>query len=134
MTGGCADGAEQGTGRSDLDNRGDDHHVRPLTLRVRRVEAGLGEAVEGALRGKHLTAAGGVRLDAGQTDLRGPFRETVCLSRRRELVKDIRRALGMSERRACPVIGQPRSLQPHERPTPEGEAVLVANIIALARQ
>ena len=46
----------------------------------------------------------------------------------------IRQVLGVSERRACAVIGQPRTTQRREGRTPEDEAALVADMIELARQ
>ena len=46
----------------------------------------------------------------------------------------MRGVLGVSERRACRVIGQPRSTQRREGRPPEDEAALVADMIALARQ
>ena len=42
--------------------------------------------------------------------------------------------LGVSERRACRVLGQYRSPQQKVPTTPDDEAVLVADIIELARQ
>jgi len=42
--------------------------------------------------------------------------------------------LGVSERRVCRVIGQPRSTQRRVARTPDDEAALVADMIALARQ
>jgi hypothetical protein len=47
-------------------------------------------------------------------------------------VEQVRAALGVSERRACRVIGQPRSTQRREAVTPEDEARLVADIVELA--
>jgi putative transposase len=47
-------------------------------------------------------------------------------------VDQVRAALGVSERRACRVIGQPRSTQRREAVTPEDEARLVADIVDLA--
>ena len=46
----------------------------------------------------------------------------------------MRGVLGVSERRACRVIGKPRSTQRREGRPPEDEAALVADMIALARQ
>jgi transposase InsO family protein len=46
----------------------------------------------------------------------------------------VRQVLGVSERRACAVIGQPRTTQRREGRTPEDEAALVADMIELARQ
>jgi putative transposase len=42
--------------------------------------------------------------------------------------------LGISERRACRVLGQPRSTQRRMPRTPDDEAALTADIIALAKQ
>jgi hypothetical protein len=50
------------------------------------------------------------------------------------LVDHARTALGVSERRVCRVIGQPRSTQRRVARTPDDEAALVADMIALARQ
>ncbi len=41
--------------------------------------------------------------------------------------------LGVSERRACRVLGQPRSTQRHRVEVGEGEARLVARIVELAK-
>ena len=43
------------------------------------------------------------------------------------------RSLGVSERRACRVLGQPRSTQRHRVGVGEGEARLVAPIVELAK-
>ena len=53
-------------------------------------------------------------------------------SRRREKVVQVCEALGVSERRACRVIGQPRSTQRRTPQTAEDEARLTADIIELA--
>jgi transposase InsO family protein len=42
--------------------------------------------------------------------------------------------MGVSERRACWAIGQPRSTQRHERKVPEDEGRLVGQIVKLATQ
>ncbi len=42
--------------------------------------------------------------------------------------------LGVSERRACQVLGQPRSTQRHVRKVPEDEELLAEQVIALASQ
>ena len=46
----------------------------------------------------------------------------------------VREQLGISERRACRVLGQPRSTQRRVPQTPDDEAALTADIIALAKQ
>jgi putative transposase len=49
-------------------------------------------------------------------------------------VSRVREQLGISERRACRVLGQPRSTQRRVPQTPDDEAALTADIIALAKQ
>ena len=46
----------------------------------------------------------------------------------------VREQLGISERRACRVLSQPRSTQRRRPQTPDDEPALTANIIALAKQ
>lgn len=53
-------------------------------------------------------------------------------SRRREKVEHVREVLGVSERRACSVLGQPRSTQRRIPRTAEDEERLTADIIELA--
>jgi putative transposase len=48
-------------------------------------------------------------------------------------VEHVYRVLGVSERRACRVLGQPRSTQRHRVAVCEGEARLVARIVELAK-
>jgi putative transposase len=49
-------------------------------------------------------------------------------------VSRVREQLGISERRACRVLNQPRSTQRRRPQTPDDEAALTADIIALATQ
>lgn len=46
----------------------------------------------------------------------------------------MRRVLGISERRACRVLGQPRATQRHDAITPNDEPLLVHRIVALASE
>ncbi len=55
-------------------------------------------------------------------------------SRRRTCVDHVTAELGISERRACRVLGQHRSTQRRIPTTPDDEAALTADIIELARQ
>ncbi len=48
-------------------------------------------------------------------------------------MEHVYRVLGVSERRACRVLGQPRSTQRHRVGVYEGEVRLVARIVALAK-
>ena len=62
--------------------------------------------------------------------------EALLLSpaRRRRCIEQVRDKLGISERRACRVLGQHRSTQRHIPHGREDEARLVADMIELARQ
>ena len=53
-------------------------------------------------------------------------------TRRRQVVNHVRDRLGVSERRACQVLGQPRSTQRHEPKERDDERRLVKRIIELA--
>ena len=54
--------------------------------------------------------------------------------RRRQAVNHVRHYLGVSERRACRVLGQPRSTQRHRPGVPDDESRVVARLIELATQ
>jgi len=56
----------------------------------------------------------------------------VSPTRRRQVVNHVRDRLGVSERRACQVLGQPRSTQRHEPKERDDERRLVKRIIELA--
>ena len=53
-------------------------------------------------------------------------------ARRREAVEQVQQVLGVSERRACRVIGQPRSTQRYQHRSAEDEERLIKRIIELA--
>ena len=53
-------------------------------------------------------------------------------ARRRACVEKVRAALGVSERRACQVLGQHRTTQRKLPRTPDDEVALTADIVALA--
>ena len=79
-------------------------------------------------------AQGGLGSDLGQDDPdRGFQGKLLSPSRRRKCIDRVRQELGVSERRACRVLGQHRSTQ---RKVPRGrsdEEQLTEDIIALAR-
>jgi putative transposase len=58
----------------------------------------------------------------------------VSPTRRRSCVEHVARRLGVSERRACAVLGQHRSTQRREPRAPDDEARLTAEIAELARR
>jgi putative transposase len=58
----------------------------------------------------------------------------VSPARRRQAVERAVQALGVSERRACRALGQPRSTQRYVETEPEPEEALLLRIRALARE
>jgi transposase InsO family protein len=55
-------------------------------------------------------------------------------ARRRACVEHVERRLGVSERRACAVLGQHRSTQRKTPRTPDDEAALTADVVELAKR
>lgn len=55
-------------------------------------------------------------------------------ARRREAVQEAQATLNVSERRACQVVGQPRSTQRYAAKERDGEKVLVRRMLALVRR
>lgn len=58
----------------------------------------------------------------------------VSPTRRREAVQQVQEALDVSERRACKVVGQPRSTQRYEPREPDRDRLLVQRMHELVRQ
>ncbi|MCB0018394.1 MAG: IS3 family transposase [Anaerolineales bacterium] len=59
-------------------------------------------------------------------------KKAISPTRRRQLVDHVRQRLGVSERRACRVLKQPRSTQRYQATSKEWEALLTERIIVLA--
>ena len=55
-------------------------------------------------------------------------------ARRRRVIREVQQVLGISERRACRVLGQPRTTQRYQPREPDDEARLVERITELATQ
>jgi transposase InsO family protein len=58
----------------------------------------------------------------------------VTAAQRRQAARQLQEAFGVSERRACRVLGQPRSTQRQQPKTKEGEGRLVRRMLELVRQ
>src|SRR3712207_912364 len=130
-----AGGAGQGGGGGGAVDRRERADVLPLAGGVRRAEAGPSEAAEGAGAGKRPAAQGGVGPDAGEGDPEGGrLGKMVSPGRRRACVEHVARHLGVSERRACAVLGQHRSTQRKAPRIPDDEARLTAEIVELAKR
>jgi putative transposase len=57
----------------------------------------------------------------------------VTAEQRRQVVRHLQETIGVSQRRACRVLGQPRSTQRQEPRRKEGEAALVRRMLELVR-
>lgn len=77
----------------------------------------------------------GVGFDVGQDDPhRGCTGELLSPSRRRQCIDHVRQALGVSERRACRILGQHRSTQRKVPCGLPGEERLTDDVIALTEE
>jgi putative transposase len=98
-------------------------------------EAGPSEAAEGVGARERAAAEGGVGPNAREGHSEGSrLGKVVSPARRRACVEHVVRELGVSERKACAVLGQHRSTQ---RKAPRGsddEAALTADIVELAKR
>ena len=102
---------------------------------IRRVEGRPGQAVERSRTRERPASKGGLRSDVGEADPEGGgVGKLVSPARRRVCIERVRQAFGVSERFACRVLGQHRSTQRKIARTPDDEAALTADIIALAIQ
>ena len=92
-------------------------------------------AAEGAREGDPEAAADGVRPEAREADPdRGCPGKLLSPSRRRKCVEHVCETLGISERRACRVLGQHRSTQRKPPQCREDEERLTADVIELGRE
>jgi len=102
---------------------------------VRRAEGRPGPAGEGTGARERAAEAGGGGAHARQADPeRGCRGKVLGPERRRACVRHVQAALGVSERRACRTLGQPRSTQRRTRSVRDDEAALTEAIVALAAE
>ena len=109
-----------------------------MASEVRRYGSGDGQGAEGPPEGEHTAEEAGGRSGLGQRHLEGS-REGKLLSpeRRRLTVTEVRRRLGpetVSERRACRVLGQPRTTQRYQTQRPAGERKLLAEMRSISHR
>src|SRR5262249_56514597 len=75
------------------------------------------------------------RAGPGQADAPGGrAKKVVTADQRRQAVRCLQERFGVAQRRACRVLGQPRSTQRQAKKTREEEARLVSRMLELARQ
>ena len=110
-------------------------HLLPVATRVRGAEGRPGQAAE-ATRERERPAqedCGG--KGAGSFDPEGSRGgKLLSPARRRDAVEHVRRRLGVSERRACRVLKQPRTTQRYVPRRADDEHVLTERIVDLARE
>lgn len=94
-----------------------------------------GAETEGAGGRERAAEEAGGRTGIGQCDPEGGVPgKLVSPARRRRAVEAVCRGLSVGERRACRVLGQPRSTQRYEVRVADDEAALVERVVELARE
>ena len=105
---------------------------------VRRSQARPGQAPEGAREGERsLEEARCRRIARQRNPSRGVLGKLLSPAKRRKAVSHVRNALGhdkVSERRACRVLGQPRSTRRRQPQVRSDEPRLLADMVELATQ
>jgi len=119
-------------------DRRDRADLLPLAEGIRWSADGLGQEVQRAGEGEHSAqkVIGRSRAGEGHSQ-RGSIGKLISPAKRHRTVEYVRNALvrdKISERRACRVLGQPRSIQ-HRKPyVPDDEPRLVNQMVELATQ
>jgi transposase InsO family protein len=104
-------------------------------LKLDQVKRLKGSAHCAERAGKRAAAQGGVGPDAREGHPEGSrVGKVVSPARRRGCVEHVVRELGVSERRACAVLGQHRSTQRKAPRAADDEAALTVDIVELARR
>ena len=94
-------------------------------------------------KGKYQTKNVSRRAILGQCDPKGSaptnetggaFKKIISPARRRQAVEQVQKELDVSERRACRVIGQPRSTQRYNQQTADDEELLIKRMVELASE
>ena len=100
---------------------------------VRWTESGPGEAIAGDGRGERPPQACGGGPDGGQPDLeRGSTGKLLSPARRRRCVELVGERYGISERRACRALEQPRATQRYSTAVADDEETLTTALVQLA--
>ena len=128
---GAGQGSDNGRGLSEVGNYGAD--LLLMAEGVRELASGSGETSEGTGTGEWPTEEVGSRSGVGPCDSEGDILgKLLSPPRRRQAVKHVCQAMGVSERRACRVVGQNRSTQRHRTLAPQDEPSLATRTLQLA--
>src|SRR6185295_15405587 len=110
----------------------------PLAQGIRRLAYRPSQAIQGVGEGERPAEEAGGESGLGHGDpQRGRLGKLLSPTKRRQAVEHVRNSIGrerVSERRACQVLGQPRSTQRREPQVPGNEPRLVRRMIELATQ
>src|SRR5262249_7758996 len=107
----------------------------PLAQPVRGPQARRGQETQGAGGRERAAEAPRRRAGPGQADAPGGRpKKVVTAGQRRQAARHLQEAFGVSERRACRVLGQPRSTQRQKPKSNEEEGRLVAHMLELVRK
>ena len=113
--------------------RGIGPYVLPMAPAVWGAEDRPGEAVAGDGSGERTTQACGSGPDVGQPDSKGGSTgKLLSPARRRRCVELARERYGISERRACRALEQPRSTQRYTATMADDEEALTMAVVRLA--
>jgi len=99
------------------------------------IEHDPGEETEGIGKRECQAEEAGGRCLPGQCDPEGGVvKKVISPAMRRQAGEQAQQVLGVSERRVCRVLDQPRSTQRYDKNIPDDEEILRTRIIALASQ
>src|SRR5206468_1831575 len=102
---------------------------------LRWYESERDQAPQGARKGEHPPQENRGRPSGGHKHPKGGEPgKLLSPARRRAAVRHVRRKLKVSERRACRVLGQPRSSQRYVGCKASRDGVLVGRMITLSRE
>src|SRR5262249_27292064 len=107
----------------------------PLAQPVRRPQGRRGQKAPGAGGRERPPQAPRRRAGPGQADAPGGrAKKVVTADQRRQAVRCLQERFGVAQRRACRVLGQPRSTQRQAKKTREEEARLGSRMLELGGQ
>src|SRR5215212_5994035 len=108
-------------------------YVPPLEESLRRDELQRGQAPQGARKGEHPPEEAGCRAGSGHRHPQGSeSKKLLSPARRRKAVLHVQKKFELSERRACQIVGQPRSTQRYVDRRAEGDRPLLERMVTLS--
>jgi hypothetical protein len=125
---GDGSGGSQGTGHKRS-------HLPPLEEPLRWDELQRGKTPQGVGEGERSPQEASRREGAGHRHPQGGEpKKLLSPSRRRKAVKHIKKKFGLSERRACRTVGQPKSTQRYPSRKADWDRPLIERMIMLSKE